>query len=232
MGTGINAHPEFSKRVCQILQDQTGIAFREADNHFEMQAARDDCVEVAGVFSTLAASLTKIANDIRYLSSGPRSGLGEISLPSTQPGSSIMPGKVNPVMSESLVQVAIYVMGLSQSVAIAGRDGQFELNVTLPLIAYCLHESITCLANGAKNFAERCVDGIQANEDVCKQLVERSLMLVTALNPYIGYDKAAYVAKKALKENKTLKQIIRDENILDEATMNNALDPVHMIHPE
>ena len=231
VGTGINAHPDFAKRVCKILEEQTGIAFREAENHFEMQAARDDCVEVAGIFATIASSMTKIANDIRYLSSGPRSGLGEITLPSTQPGSSIMPGKVNPVMSESLVQIAIYVMGLSQAVVIAGRDGQFELNVTLPLMAYCMHESITCLANGAKNFAKRCVMGIQANKDVCQQLVERSLMLVTALNPYIGYDKAAYVAKKALKENKTLKQIIRDEAILDEETMNKALDPITMIHP-
>ncbi len=232
VGTGINCHPEFPGKVARILSEKTGIAFREADNHFEAQAGRDDAVEVAGLLATIAASLTKIANDIRLLGSGPRSGLGELSLPSTQPGSSIMPGKVNPVMSEMLVQAGIFVMGNTNMVQMAGRDGHFELNVTIPLIAAALHDSVTVLANGATTFAERCVKGIEANEGTCRDLVERSLMLVTALNPYIGYDKAAYVAKKAFAENKTLKDIIREEKLMDEETMNKALDPSTMITPK
>ncbi|MEO0795520.1 MAG: class II fumarate hydratase [Verrucomicrobiota bacterium] len=231
VGTGINCHPEFSGKVCRILADKTGIPFREAENHFEAQAGRDDCVEVAGLLTTIAASLTKVANDIRLLGSGPRSGLGEISLPSTQPGSSIMPGKVNPVMSEMLVQVALYVMGLSNTVSMAGRDGHFELNVTIPLMAHCLHESVTCLSNGARTFADRCVAGITANEKACADLVNRSLMLVTALNPYIGYDNAARVAKRAFQENKTLKEVLLDEALMDEAKIDEALDPSKMIHP-
>ncbi|WP_269542031.1 class II fumarate hydratase [Cerasicoccus fimbriatus] len=229
VGTGLNCHPEFSGKVCAILAEETGIGFREAENHFEAQAARDDCVEVAGILTTIAASLTKVANDIRLLGSGPRSGLGEISLPPTQPGSSIMPGKVNPVMSEMLVQVCMYVMGHSNTVAMAGRDGHFELNVTIPLIAHCLHESVTCLSNGARTFADKCVDDITPNTKVCQELVERSLMLVTALNPFIGYDKAAHVAKRAFKEGKTLKDILLDEQLMEEAQIDQALDPTRMI---
>lgn len=229
VGTGLNSHPEFAKKVCAILAEQTGIGFREAENHFEAQAARDDCVEVAGILTTIAASLTKIANDIRLLGSGPRSGFGEISLPPTQPGSSIMPGKVNPVMSEMLVQVCLYVMGLSNTVAMAGRDGHFELNVTIPLIAHCLHESVTCLSNGARAFADKCVDGITPNAQACREHVERSLMLVTALNPFIGYDNAAMVAKRAFKEGKTLKEVLLDEGLMDEEQIDRALDPARMI---
>jgi fumarate hydratase class II len=158
------------------------------------------------VLTTIAASLTKIANDIRLLGSGPRAGFGELRLPATQPGSSIMPGKVNPVMSEMLVQVCLYAQGLSQTVAMCGRDGHFELNVTLPLIAHCLHEAIHCLANGARVFAEKCVDGLEADVARCRELVDRSLMLVTALNPHIGYDKAAQIAKKAHKEGTSLRE--------------------------
>ena len=231
VGTGINTHPEFGASVCANLAEKTGLGFREADNHFEAQGARDDCVEAAGHLTAIAASLTKVANDIRLLGSGPRSGITEISLPSTQPGSSIMPGKVNPVMSEMLVQVCIYVQGLSQSVSICGRDGHFELNVTLPLIAHCLHESIECLANGARTFADRCVFGIEANETRCRELVERSLMLVTALNPHIGYDNAAKVAKQAFAEGKTLKEVVLELGLLDEPTLNAALDPLTMVKP-
>ena len=231
VGTGINTHPEFGASVCANLAEKTGLGFREADNHFEAQGARDDCVEAAGHLTAIAASLTKVANDIRLLGSGPRSGITEISLPSTQPGSSIMPGKVNPVMSEMLVQVCIYVQGLSQSVSICGRDGHFELNVTLPLIAHCLHESIECLANGARTFADRCVVGIEANETRCRELVERSLMLVTALNPHIGYDNAAKVAKQAFAEGKTLKEVVLELGLLDESTLNAALDPLTMVKP-
>lgn len=232
VGTGINCHPEFAGKVSRLLADRTGIPFREADNHFEAQGGRDDAVEVAGYLSTIAASLTKIANDIRLLGSGPRSGIGEISLPSTQPGSSIMPGKVNPVMSEMLVQASIYVQGLSQVVATSGRDGHFELNVTIPLISKALLDSITILSNGSRTFAERCVDGIEANREQCDQLVKRSLMLVTALNPYIGYDNAARVAKKAFAENKTLREVILEEGLLDEAALDKALDPMDMIQPK
>ncbi len=231
VGTGINTHPDFAAKVCELLEKETGMKFREAGNHFEAQGGRDDSVEVAGQLATIATSLTKIANDIRLLGSGPRSGLGEISLPATQPGSSIMPGKVNPVMSEMLVQGCIYVMGLSNTVAMSGRDGHFELNVTIPLIAFALHESITILSNGSVTFAERCVKGIEVNEARCKELVENSLMLVTALNPHIGYDKAAYVAKKAYNENKTLRVVVLAEKLLDEATLDQALEPLSMTRP-
>ncbi|MCC5841364.1 MAG: class II fumarate hydratase [Opitutales bacterium] len=232
VGTGINCHPEFAGRVCKILSAQTGIPFREADNHFEAQGGRDDAVEVAGYLSTIAASLTKVANDIRLLGSGPRSGISEISLKATQPGSSIMPGKVNPVMSEMLVQAAIYAQGMSQVVAMCGRDGHFELNVTIPLIAKALLDSVTVLANGARVFADECVAGIEANEARCDELVKRSLMLVTALNPYIGYDNAARVAKKAFTENKTLREVVLAEKLLDEATLDKALDPMDMVKPK
>lgn len=232
VGTGINCHPEFAGRVCKILSDKTGIPFREADNHFEAQGGRDDAVEVAGYLSTIAASLTKVANDIRLLGSGPRSGIFEISLKATQPGSSIMPGKVNPVMSEMLVQAAIYAQGMSQVVAMCGRDGHFELNVTIPLIAKALLDSVTVLGNGARVFADECVAGIEANEARCDELVKRSLMLVTALNPYIGYDNAARVAKKAFTENKTLREVVLAEKLLDEATLDKALDPMDMVKPK
>ena len=203
----------------------------EAANHFEAQGGRDDCVEVAGVLATVAASLTKIANDIRLLGSGPRAGLGELRLPATQPGSSIMPGKVNPVMSEMLVQVSLYVQGLSQSVVMCGRDGHFELNVTLPLMAHCLHESIHCLTNGVAMFAEKCVAGLEADAARCRELVARSLMLVTALNPHIGYDAAAAVAKEAFATGKSLREIVLARGLLDAATLDRALDPRSMTKP-
>jgi len=231
VGTGINSHPQFAPKVCAILAEKTGIAFREADNHFEAQAARDDAVEVAGLLATVAASLTKVANDIRLLSSGPRAGLAELRLPATQPGSSIMPGKVNPVMSEMLVQVGLYVQGLSQTVAACGRDGHFELNVTIPLIAHCLHESVRCLANGARVFSEKCVEGLEADEARCRELMERSLMLVTALNPYIGYDAAASVAKEALAEGKSLREVVLARQLMDAETLERALEPLAMTRP-
>lgn len=231
VGTGINGHPEFPGRVIRILTQKTGIDFCEASNHFEAQAARDDCLEVAGYIQAIAASLTKIANDIRYLGSGPRSGLAELNLPATQPGSSIMPGKVNPVMSEMLVQACLYTMGLCNTVTMAGRDGHFELNVTIPLIAYSLHESIEVIANSVVVFTKRCIEGLEVNEERCRTLVEQSLMLVTALNPYIGYDNAAKVAKKAFKENKTLKCVVLEEGLMDEASLDQALEPLSMTHP-
>ncbi len=232
VGTGINAHPQFAGKVCRILSKTTGIPFREADDHFEAQGARDDCVEAAGYINTIAASLTKVANDIRLLGSGPRSGLGELTLPATQPGSSIMPGKVNPVMSEMLVQASIYAMGLCHCVTLCGRDGHFELNVTIPLMAHSLHESIICLSNGATVFAERCVEGLEVNRERCQELVDSSLMLVTALNPYIGYDKAAEVAKTAFAENKTLRQVVLEKGLMDEAALDQALQPLEMVRPK
>ena len=231
VGTGINCHPDFPGKVCRILSKKTGLAFREAANHFEAQGGRDDCVEVAGHLATIAASLTKIANDIRLLGSGPRAGIAEIRLPATQPGSSIMPGKVNPVMSEMLVQVAIYTMGLANIVTLCGRDGHFELNVTIPLMAHALHESITCLANGCRVFARQCVAGIEADAARCRELVDRSLMLVTALNPYIGYDAAAAGAKEALAKNKTLREVVLERGLLDAATLDRALEPMSMTKP-
>jgi fumarate hydratase class II len=231
VGTGINCHPEFAARVCRILTAETGIEFVEAPNHFEAQGARDDCVEVAGVLATIAASLTKIANDIRLLGSGPRAGLGELQLLATQPGSSIMPGKVNPVMSEMLVQVCLFVQGLTQTVVMCGRDGHFELNVTLPLITHCLHESIHCLANGVTIFTEKCVTGLEADALRCRELVDRSLMLVTALNPHIGYDAAAAVAKEALTTGKTLREVVLARKLMDAATLDRVLDPREMTRP-
>lgn len=231
VGTGINSHPDFPEKVIAILNKKTGMTFNRAKNYFEEQGARDDCVEVAGYLSTIAASLTKIANDIRLMGSGPRCGFGELVLPAIQPGSSIMPGKVNPVMSEMLVQVAIYTIGMCQTVIICGRDGHFELNVTIPLIAYALHQAIHCLSNGIRVFADRCIVDLEVNEDRCKKLVEDSLMIVTALNPYIGYDKAAYVAQKAFKESKTVREVLLEEHLLDEAKIDKVLDPKTMIHP-
>ncbi len=231
VGTGINCHPEFARRVCRILAEETGLAFREARNHFEAQGARDDCVEVAGQLVATAAGLTKVANDIRLLGSGPRAGLAELRLPATQPGSSIMPGKVNPVMSEMLVQACLYVQGLMQTVALSGRDGHFELNVTLPLMAYCLHDAIHCLANAVRVFAQKCVEGLEADAARCRELVDRSLMLVTALNPHIGYDRAAAVAKEALASGRTLREIVLAQKLMDAATLDRVLEPLGMTQP-
>jgi fumarate hydratase class II len=228
VGTGLNAHPEFAARACRILSVETGLEFVEAANHFEAQAARDDVVEVAGALAAIAAALTKIANDIRLLGSGPRAGLGELRLPATQPGSSIMPGKVNPVMSEMLVQVGLYVQGLTQTAALCGREGHFELNATLPLLAHCLHEAIACLANGAVVFTEKCVAGLAADAARCRELVDRSLMLVTALNPLIGYDAAAAVAKEAFATGRTLREVVLERGLLDAATLDRVLDPRRM----
>lgn len=231
VGTGINRHPDFPAAVCRLLSQETGLSFREAANHFEAQGGRDDAVEVAGILATIAASLTKIASDVRWLGSGPRAGLGELKIPATQPGSSIMPGKVNPVMSEMLIQVCLYSQGLTQTVVLCGRDGHFELNVTLPLIAHALLESIHCLASGTRVFAERCIDGLEADSERCQELVDRSLMLVTALNPLIGYDAAASVAKEAHVSGKTLREVVLARGLLDAAALDQALDPRRMTEP-
>jgi fumarate hydratase, class II len=231
VGTGINRHPSFPQKVVAILNEKTGFTFHEAGNHFEAQGGRDDCVEVAGQLTVLCASLTKIANDVRLLGSGPRCGIGELLLPATQPGSSIMPGKVNPVMSEMLVQVCLYAQGLCQTVAMCGRDGHLELNVTIPLIAHSLHEAIGCLGNGARLFARRCIEGLEADRERIGAHLEQSLMLVTALGPRLGYDQAAAVASRAFREGKTLREVVLEEGLMDAAELDQALDPSGMTEP-
>lgn len=229
VGTRINCAKGFPTKVIEAINEKTGMQFQEAENHFEAQAARDDAVEVAGYLNAIAVSVTKIASDIRLLGSGPRSGLYELKLPAVQPGSSIMPGKVNPVMSEMLIQVAMYVMGLCQTVVIAGKDGHFELNVTIPLMAFALHQSIDSLSKAITAFTERCITGLEANVEQCKKWVDRSLMLATALNPHIGYEKACHVAKKAFDEGKTLKDVLLEEKLMDAKTIDKVLDPLKMI---
>jgi fumarate hydratase class II len=231
VGTGLNCHPDFPVIVMRHLHQQTGIAFREARNHFEAQAAKDGLVQASGQLKTIAVSLFKIANDIRWLSSGPRCGIGEIRLPETQPGSSIMPGKVNPVICESVMQVCARVIGNDATVTWAAANGNFELNVMMPVLADAILESIKLLANVCKVFREKCVTGIQANVARCNELVEYSMAMVTSLAPIIGYDKAAEIAKESAKTGKTVREICRERQILPEAELNKALDPVEMTKP-
>lgn len=231
VGTGINTHPDFSKTVCSLLKDKTDLDFKEASNHFEAQASKDACVFASGALKTIAVSLMKIANDIRWLSSGPRCGIHEIHLPELQPGSSIMPGKINPVIPESIMQISAQVQGNDVAVQIGGQHGNFELNVMMPLIAGNLFESIELLTNGCIMFAEKCIDGITANEDRCQELLEKSLALVTNLNEEIGYDKASFVSKTAYKENKTLREILKRETDLTDETLDRLLNPKSMLTP-
>ena len=206
VGTGLNAHPEFGTRVAAELARATGLAFESAPNKFEALAAHDAMVFAHGALKTLAASLMKIANDVRWLASGPRSGLGEISIPENEPGSSIMPGKVNPTQCEALTMLACQVMGNDVAVNLAGASGNFELNVYKPVIIHNLLQSVRLLADGARSFEEHCARGIEADRERIAELVQRSLMLVTALNPHIGYDKAAQIAKRAHKEGLSLRE--------------------------
>ena len=207
VGSGLNAHPEFAGKTIARLAESTGIPFREAENHFEAQAAKDACVEAHGQLATIAVSLHKIASDVRLLASGPRCGLGEIRLPATQPGSSIMPGKVNPVMPEAVTMVAARVAGNQTTLAWCGVGGFLELNVSMPLLAACLLESIGLLGNVAAAFGERCIDGTQADEKRCGELIELSLSMVTALAPRIGYDRAAAIAKESVASGRTVREI-------------------------
>jgi len=206
VGTGLNAAPGFAEEFVEQVRELTGLPFTSAVNKFEALAAHDAIVEMSGTLNVLAASCMKIANDIRMLGSGPRSGLGELQLPANEPGSSIMPGKVNPTQSESLTQVCAQVMGNHTTITVAGATGHFELNVFKPVMIFNLLQSISLLADGTRSFSENCVVGIEANEERIQQLMEQSLMLVTALNPHIGYDKAAQIAKKAFNEGTSLKQ--------------------------
>jgi fumarate hydratase class II len=216
VGTGVNAHPEFAAKVIALLSKETKISFQEAANHFEAQAAQDAAVETSGALKTLAVSLVKIANDIRWLASGPRCGIGEINLPSLQPGSSIMPGKINPVIPEAVIQVASQVMGNDTTIMMGGQAGNFELNVMLPVMAYNLLQSIDLLASAADVFAKKCIDGISANKETCAGYIEKSLALATGLVPKIGYDKAAAVSKKAYESGKTVRDVLLEEKILSE----------------
>jgi len=223
VGSGLNAQPDFAKNVIALISEHTGLPFTEAVNHFEAQAAQDAAVETSGALKTLAVSLVKIANDIRWLASGPRSGIGEISIPSLQPGSSIMPGKVNPVIPEAVLQVAAQVMGNDTTIAMGGQAGNFELNVMLPVIAYHLLQSISTLASVTRVFMEKCISGITANRQTCAAYIERSLALVTALVPRIGYDKGAEIAKKAYETGKTIREVALAEKILPEAELDDLL---------
>ncbi len=224
VGSGLNAHPGFAGKVIALISEHTGLPFTEAVNHFEAQAARDAAVETSGALKTLAVSLVKIANDIRWLASGPRSGIGEITIPSLQPGSSIMPGKVNPVIPEAVLQVAAQVMGSDTTITIGGQAGNFELNVMLPVIAYNLLQSISTLASVTQAFNEKCISGIAANRETCAGYIEKSLALVTALVPRIGYDKGAEIAKKAYATGKTIREVALAEKILPEEELEKLLN--------
>jgi fumarate hydratase class II len=234
VGTGINSHPDYAKQAIAVIAQKSGIDFVEAANHFEAQAAKDGVVEASGLLKTIAISLTKIANDVRWLASGPRCGIGEISIPATQPGSSIMPGKVNPVMSEMALMVAAQVVGNDATIAFAGSGlgSTFELNVMMPVMTYNLLQSIELLSTAARVFADRTVAGIEANRERCESLVEQSLAMCTSLAPLIGYDKAADVAKESFKTGKTVRQVALDKKLVGEAELNKALDAKRMTQPQ
>ncbi|GAB1724530.1 MAG: aspartate ammonia-lyase [Nitrospira sp. CR1.1] len=228
VGTGLNCHPKFAGKVMTLISKETGCTFKEAANHFEGQSAQDSLVEASGALRTLAVSLMKIANDIRWLGSGPRCGLGEINLPETQPGSSIMPGKVNPVIAESVTMVCAQVIGNDVTITVGGQAANFELIVMLPVMAYNLLQSIELLATASTNFAVKCIAGIKANEERCKSLIEESLAMCTALAPVIGYEAAAKLAKDAYKSGKTVRQVAREQNVLPEKRLTQLLDPWRM----
>ncbi|MBW1962187.1 MAG: class II fumarate hydratase [Deltaproteobacteria bacterium] len=224
VGTGLNTHPQFAPRVITLILAATKVKFKEAENRFEAQAAQDAAMETSGALKTVAVSLVKISNDIRWLASGPRCGIGEITIPSLQPGSSIMPGKVNPVIPESVIQVAAQIMGNDTTIMLGCQSGNFELNVMLPVIAYNLLESIGLLASAAGVFAEKCIRGISANRKRCTANIEKSLALATALVPHIGYDRAASIAKTAYRTGKTIREVALNEKVLPERLLNEILE--------
>lgn len=229
VGTGINAHKEFGNVVAQYIGQETGLNFTEAENHFEANAQRDALVEAHSLLKAVAVTLFNVANNIRFLGSGPRCGYNEIVLPDLQPGSSIMPGKINPVLCESLMQVCARVMGNDFAISQAGAAcGQFQLNIGMPFMGATALESIKLLANATDVFTKRCLTGLQANADKCSDAIEKSLSMVTGLNPYIGYEKAAKLAKQAFAENKTIRQLCMELGVLPEDQLNAALDPSRM----
>ncbi|MEM6749468.1 MAG: class II fumarate hydratase [Planctomycetota bacterium] len=234
VGTGINAHPEFAGKVCAVLETRTGVAFKEAENHPEAQAAKDTFVATHAQLKTIAVSLSKIANDIRHLGSGPRCGIGELNLPAIQPGSSIMPGKVNPVICESVMQVACRVIGNDATVTTAGLGGVgsiFELNVAMPVMIDAFLESVSLLANVCNVFVDKLLNGLEVNEDRCTELLEASLMTITALAPEVGYDKCAALAKQAHKENKTIKQLVGELELMPADRLAELMDYDAMTRP-
>lgn len=231
VGTGLNTHPEFGRRVAAVLSEMTGLQFVEARNHFEAQAARDAYVWASGALNTIATSLIKIANDIRLLASGPRTGIGELTLPAIQPGSSIMPGKVNPVICESVIQVGAQVTANHLAVTLGGQWGQLDLNVMMPLMARNLLESIDLLAAACHVFVDKALKGLVANREVCEGYVERSPSLVTALNPLIGYDRAAEIAKRAYAENRPVRLVAYEMSGLSKEQVDAALNPRKQTEP-
>jgi fumarate hydratase class II len=228
VGTGINTHPRFAAEVCADLNRHLKEKFFEAENHFEAQSAKDACVEMSGDLRTVAVSLTKVANDIRWMGCGPRAGFAELKVPPVQPGSSIMPGKINPVIAESLLQVCAEVVGNDAAVAWAGASGSFELNVMMPVIAWNLLESSRLLANAVNMFESKCVRGIEADVQVCEGQIEKSLMLCTALVPILGYDMSAKLAKEAYQKGLTIRQIVLEKKLVDEVTLTKVLNAKNM----
>ncbi|MGE0482135.1 MAG: class II fumarate hydratase [Phycisphaerae bacterium] len=237
VGTGINTHPEFAKRVCDIINHETHESFHEAQNHFEAQHAKDAIVGAASTLKVVAISVAKIANDIRWLGSGPRCGVGELLLPATQPGSSIMPGKVNPVICESVLQVCAQVVGADAAITWAASVlGNFELHVGMPVMAHNLLEATRLMTNVCHVFVDKCIDGLQANRVRCEELIEQSLMMCTSLAPLVGYDTAAAIAKEAHQTGKTVRQLVTEQAKsgklkLTEQQIKEALDPREMTHP-
>jgi len=231
VGTGLNTHPEFAQKVIAGLAEVTGLPLREAKDHFAAQAGKEQVVAASGALKTTAVALFKIANDIRFLASGPRCGLGELQLPAVQPGSSIMPGKVNPVMAESLMQVSAQVVGNDAAITLGALAGNFELNVMMPLMAHNLLQSIDLLGNAVEQFAERCVLGLLADRKRCEALIEQSLAMCTALAPVIGYDRAADIAKQAHQSGKTVREIAMEEKVLPADELDRLLDPRPMTEP-
>jgi len=232
VGSGINTHCEFGRRVAKLLSKETGVAFIEAADHFEANAQRDGLVEAHGQLRAIATTLFNVANNIRWLGSGPRCGFYELKIPDLQPGSSIMPGKVNPVLCEALMQVAARVMGNDQTLAVCGAaGGQFQLNVMMPVMAAAVLESIRLSAAALATFNQRCLEGLEANVEACQAAVEKSLSLVTGLNPYIGYERAAALAKEAFKTGKTIRQLCAEQDVLPKDQLDQALDPWRMTRP-
>lgn len=233
VGSGINTHPEFGRRVAAAIAEDSGVPFVEAVNHFEANAQRDGLVECHAQLKTIATTLFNVANNIRWLGSGPRCGFFEVLLPDRQPGSSIMPGKVNPVLCESLMQVAARVIGNDQTLTVSGATGgQFQLNIMMPVMGATTLESILLLANGVKAFCEFCLDGLLPNAEVCESFVEKSLSMATSLNPLIGYEKAAKLVKEAFASGKTIRQLCLEQQLLPVDQLNAALDPLSMTRPQ
>jgi fumarate hydratase class II len=224
VGTGINAPEGFAAAVIELMAERTGHPFREAEDHFEAQGGKDAVVMASGVLKTVAVSMFKIANDIRFLGSGPTSGIAEIKIPDLQPGSSIMPGKVNPVMSEMVMQVAAQVVGNDSTITWSGANGNFELNVMMPVMAHNLLESVSLLANASRTFATRCVDGIEVNADRARELLERNAVIVTALNPHIGYDNGARIVKEAAATGRSVRELVLEAGLMTAEELDAALD--------